>query len=195
MLPVMRNGRRSGVVRTAEVSTRMRSLDAFLHEVAVLFHRMSRAAEELHGQGAMSGGRRSILQELERGPRTVPQMARERSVSRQHIQILVNELTEDGYVERSANPEHKRSPLVHLTPSGSRIVGEMRRRELELLPNLALELQTRDLDGAADTLRKVRRALDGGTWAKQVLRLRRPERSRGAPKTRASRPSYERGGE
>ena len=191
----MRHGRRAAG-RTADVSTRMRSLDAFLHEVAVLFHRMSRAAEELHGQGAMSGGRRSILQELERGPRTVPQMARERSVSRQHIQILVNELGEDGYVGRSTNPEHKRSPLVHLTPSGARIVGEMRRRELELLPNLALELQARDLDGAAETLRKVRRALDGETWTKQVMRVRRPERARPAPKTRTtSRPSYERGGE
>lgn len=168
----------------------MESLDGVLHEVAVLFHRMTRAAEELHGQGAMSGGPRSILQEIRGGPRTVPQMARGRSVSRQHIQMLVNELARDGYVERAANPEHKRSPLVHLTALGRAVVAEMRQREVKVLPNLELGFDRRHLDATAETLRSVRRALDGAVWKTQVHRVRQAERSRRRPATREPRRTY-----
>lgn len=173
-----------------DVEGRMESLDRVLHEIAVLFHRMTRAAEELHGQGAMSGGRRSILQELRGGPRTVPQMARGRSVSRQHIQMLVNELARDGYVDRAANPEHKRSALVNLTPRGRTVVAEMRQREVKLLPNLELGLDRRSLDAAVETLRSVRRALDGAVWKRQVHRVRKAEGSRRRPATRAPRRTY-----
>jgi hypothetical protein len=41
----------------------------------------------------MTAGKRGVLKGLDRlGPQTVPQMARARPVSRQHIQTLVNRL-------------------------------------------------------------------------------------------------------
>lgn len=157
--------------RLAAVDSSLGSLDGLLHETAVLFHRMRQAAEELHGQGEMSGGRRSVLRELERlGPRTVPQMARSRSSSRQHVQMLVNELAADGSVELVSNPAHKRSRLVRLTRRGSSLVDRMNRREARLFPALGLDVTARELASAAATLRRVRNAFDGEAWRRAIRR-------------------------
>lgn len=170
------------------VKARLESLDSLLRETAALFHRMRHAAEELHRQGEMSGGRRGVLGELDRlGSRTVPQMARARSVSRQHIQVLVNGLARDGYVELLPNPEHERSRLVRLTASGRSVVGEMNRREASILPLLNLELTDADLDAAATALRAVRQALDSDAWRRQVRRFQASGRPAGARSGTASR--------
>ena len=61
----------------------------------------------------------AVLQILQRaGSMTVPQIARERSTSRQNIQILVDRLETEGLVKFIDNPAHKRSALVHLTEAG-----------------------------------------------------------------------------
>lgn len=51
-------------------------------------------------------------------PMTVPQVARRLGVSRQHILRLTTEMVNEGLVEWRPNPDHKTSPLVHLTPAG-----------------------------------------------------------------------------
>ena len=62
-------------------------LDDLIQEVTRLFHRLSALTSEIHGGGMTSAGRRAILMELDRaGPRTVPEMAKARPVSRQFIQ-------------------------------------------------------------------------------------------------------------
>ena len=53
------------------------------------------------------------------GPMTVPQIAQQRRVSRQRIQVMVDEYAYDGYLEFTPNPSHKRSKLVNLTQKGS----------------------------------------------------------------------------
>src|SRR5215813_8522065 len=56
-------------------------------EAVSLFHLLRALAARLHGQGEMTAARRGILRGLERlGPQSVPQLARARPVSRQHIQ-------------------------------------------------------------------------------------------------------------
>jgi len=134
-------------------------------DTAALFHRMRKAAEQLHGQGSMSGGRRSILREIDRlGARTVPQMARARPVSRQHIQALVNELLRDGHVGLTENPAHRRSRLVRLTSRGEAVLKEMNRREARALRCLEMSVAETDLEAAAAALRAVRRALESKRW-------------------------------
>ena len=73
---------------------------AVLFDAAVaLFHRLRATAGEVHGQGEPTAGRRGVLRDLSRlGPQTVPQMARRRPVSRQHIQLLVNGLVDTRHV-------------------------------------------------------------------------------------------------
>lgn len=51
---------------------------------------------------------------------TVPQIARRLGVSRQNEQRVVNDLIDGGLAQLVANPDHKTSPLVRLTPEGNR---------------------------------------------------------------------------
>jgi len=144
--------------------------ESVLNETVALFHRLRVVAEQIHRQGAMSAGRRGVLKNLERlGPQTVPQMARARPVSRQHIQTLVNQLTAEGLVELSDNPAHKRSRLVRLTPQGKALVEAMNRREAALLSRLKIGIPEQDLRAASAVLRAVQELFEGVEW-KRLLR-------------------------
>jgi DNA-binding MarR family transcriptional regulator len=146
-------------------------LQAVFDETRLLFHRLRAAAEQVHRQGSMSGGRRGILRDLDRfGPRTVPQMARSRPVSRQHIQTLVNGLAKEGHVEFVDNPAHKRSSLVRLTPRGKDFVDAMNRREQLLLARLKVDVPERDLEAAAAVMRAVRGLFESKQWKRLIER-------------------------
>ncbi len=140
-------------------------LMSVVDETRLLFHRMKVAAEQIHYREGISAGMRGVLMSLDNlGPQTVPQMARARPVSRQHIQILVNSLLETGRVELVDNPAHKRSNLVRLTRSGKRLVVAMNRRELQLLGKLGIDVAAPDLENAAEVLRAVRRLFEHERW-------------------------------
>jgi len=138
----------------------VRALTSVIDETRLLFHRLKLTAESLHRQGETTAGRRGVLQSLQReGPRTVPQLARARPVSRQHIQKLVDPLAEEGLVELVDNPRHKRSKLVRLTNAGRRMVSEIDRRERPVLGALATEFDADELERAAAVLAKLRSLL------------------------------------
>lgn len=50
---------------------------------------------------------------------TVPAIAEMMGMTRQGAQKQVNKLEEDGFLERQANPRHRRSPFYVLTPRGA----------------------------------------------------------------------------
>jgi DNA-binding MarR family transcriptional regulator len=136
-------------------------LDALFAETVALFHQLRVAAEQLHGQGTLTAGRRGVLFELNRlGPRTVPQMARARPVSRQYMQSLVDQLGADELVELDDNPAHKRSRLVRLSGRGKALVDAMHRREMAFLNRLPLEVPPEQLAAAVAVLRTVRELLE-----------------------------------
>ena len=75
------------------------AFNQLINENALLFFRMKVVAQEVHQQGEMSGGKRSLLRLLnESDAQTVPQISRARNVTRQHTQTLINELAEEGMV-------------------------------------------------------------------------------------------------
>lgn len=132
-----------------------------IEETVALSRGLQAAIEELHGGEAPSRGRRALLRDLARlGPQTVPQFARRRSVSRQHVQALVNRLAEAGYVELLANPAHRRSKLVGLTGRGRELVSRLERREGELLAAIEVAEPGEDLRLAAAVLRSLRESLE-----------------------------------
>ena len=136
-------------------------LDVLSREVVGLFHRLRAVAEELHADhGGLSAGHRGVLQSLHReGPHTVPALARMRPVSRQHIQLLVNDLLEQGLVRARPNPGHKRSPLLELTDKGRKRFEAMRQREHRALRQAGLPVSDKELLAAADVLRALREHL------------------------------------
>jgi DNA-binding MarR family transcriptional regulator len=96
----------------------------------------------------------------EEGPKTVPEVARMRSVSRQYIQKLANELIGDGLVEMIRNPSHKRSKRMQLTRKGEREFERLTARLREFLEGMAPEFRSRDLNAATRTIRALRSHLN-----------------------------------
>jgi DNA-binding MarR family transcriptional regulator len=153
------------------------ALMSVVDETRLLFHRMKVVADQIHHREDISAGMRGVLMSLDNlGPQSVPQMARARPVSRQHIQILVNSLLEEGRVELVDNPAHKRSNLVRLTRSGKRLVGAMERREVQLLGQLGIDVAVSDLENAAEVLRAARRMFEGERWQHLVGDTRASQR-------------------
>ncbi len=102
------------------------------------------------------------------GPLSVPQMARARPVSRQHIQVLVNSLADDGLVEAVTNPAHRRSPLFQLTPEGDELVDVMSRREAGVVARLEIGIPDGELRAASAVLREVRKRFEGRRFGRLV---------------------------
>jgi DNA-binding MarR family transcriptional regulator len=137
------------------------SLESLIDEVRLLWNTLVQRGEHLHAAEPISMGMRAVLEFLGRhGPTSVPNIARSRRVSRQHIQVQVNALTQEGCVELRANPAHKRSSLVALTRRGERTLARMREREAAVFAEAEIEASPARLERAARTLRAVREALD-----------------------------------
>lgn len=148
---------------------RHKAVDELTMTAALLFFRMRKAAEEMLGEGEQSSGRRSVLKGLAKaGPQTVPQMARLRAVSRQHIQKLVNGLQTEGLVELIDNPAHKRSKLVKITAAGQSAAEATARREAEILPELSRGIELEDLRTATRVLQRLKAAFEGERWRRLV---------------------------
>lgn len=121
--------------------------------VRSLFHKLGNAVTILHEGSGVSGGMRAVLESvITSGPQTVPQLARIRPVSRQHIQLLVNDLLGMGYVEYRENPAHRRSRLVAATERGQRLFSSFRERETEALSRLPVDVSAKELDAARQVL-------------------------------------------
>jgi DNA-binding MarR family transcriptional regulator len=171
-MPGKKQKRAIGSRRPAEETYRV--VDRFTFEVALLFFRMRTAATQYLGQGRHSTGRRSILKNLAEGPQTVPAMARRRSVSRQHIQKLVDALRADSLVRTRPHPTDRRSRLVVLAPKGAAFLEELHAREVQLFAQLADGLSLDRLEKATEMVQEVRTRLESRKWDRLVARRPRP---------------------
>jgi DNA-binding MarR family transcriptional regulator len=141
------------------------ALDDLVREVRLTFHQLRAAAEGLHGvDSGVTAAHRGVLESLYReGPRTVPELARARPVSRQHIQTLVNRLLELRLVRTVPNPAHKRSVLLELTPAGRTRFEDMKRRERDLLAEVARSIPESQSRRTTRSLRQLRDLLAART--------------------------------
>ena len=104
----------------------------------------ARAIEPGLREHGLTVGMRAVLEVLaEGGPMTVPRIAGLLDVSRQAAQRLVTELHSAAHVRLTANPRHRRSQLVELTPRGAHAFAGLRDEEAERLASLAPELSDR----------------------------------------------------
>jgi DNA-binding MarR family transcriptional regulator len=132
-------------------------VEALADEVRLLYHALVRLAGALHGALRVTAPMRAVLEFLQaRGPAPVPNIARSRGVSRQHIQTIVNELLSEGLVELRDNPAHRRSCLVALTAVGDATIAAIRDTERAVLGDAFSDVDTADVRAATQTLRAVR---------------------------------------
>ena len=130
-------------------------------EVRLLEHQLIRTAATLHADLDVTIPGRAVLEFLRRaGPASVPEIARARLVTRQHIQGIVDTLLDTGYVERATNPAHRRSALITLTASGAELIALVQQREDAFLESRLVGIDGADVIAATRLLAAVRGALD-----------------------------------
>ena len=91
----------------------------------------------------------------EHGPITVPQIAIKRKVSRQRIQVMVDEYAHDGYLALNVNPVHKRSKLVNLTAAGKTELDKLSQSIFSYLEQNSAAFEKEELETTLGVLEKL----------------------------------------
>ena len=113
------------------------------------------AADTLVADLGLTSARWQVLSRLREEPSTVSRVARRMGLSRQGVQKLADRLVADGFVEVRPNPDHKRSPLLRLTPRGQRTLDEARRRQEAWADRVGRDLAADDMAAACRALGNV----------------------------------------
>jgi DNA-binding MarR family transcriptional regulator len=141
--------------------TKVDKMTALTGAVRAVFNRLKALGDALHGDLEVTAAMRAVMETLaDHGPMTVPQIARTKGVTRQHIQLLADALVAGGLAAVRENPAHRRSPLIALTEKGRRIFGRMRERESPIVEELATAFDARDLERASAVLVRLSALLD-----------------------------------
>lgn len=139
-------------------------LQASVHRAHRLLFRLE---ETVCSDSGITPGQRRILERLvQSGARTVPDLAREEGVSRQHVQVQVNHLLDEGLVRSKPNEAHRRSYLMQATPSGKKVLTRIRSKEQAVFREL--EGPRRGANTAAQTLDRLTEAIEAWSEEEQV---------------------------
>lgn len=136
------------------------NVEELVRQVSTAAYRFAAAADRICRELGVTGAMRDVLTVIASSDpsATVPQIARELAVSRQHVQTLVDKLWERGLTSFVPNPVHARSQLVKLTSKGRIVAQTIREGELELIAGLAADLPS-DAATAVAVLRRLNAAL------------------------------------
>jgi DNA-binding MarR family transcriptional regulator len=141
--------------------TKAERMTALTAAVRAVFNRLKALGDDLHGDLEVTAAMRAVMETLAaEGAMTVPQIARLKGVTRQHIQLLADALAEAGLAVVKENPAHRRSSLIALTDKGKRTFTKMRAREVPVVANIATEFDAQDLDRATALLTRLAARLE-----------------------------------
>lgn len=132
-----------------------------------LFQQLRATSDELLNGTGINASQRAVLEFLnQHQPQTVSNMAREKTVSRQHIQTVVNDLLQLDLVQTQDNPAHKRSPLISMTEQGKKLFKKTIREEMKVLDAISAELNEKDIATSIRTLNALNDYLQSAEWKK-----------------------------
>lgn len=132
-----------------------------------LFQQLRAASDELLEGTGINASQRAVLEFLhQHQPQTVSNMARERTVSRQHIQTVVNDLLSLNLVQSKENPAHKRSPLISITNQGKKLFKQITQKEKKVLEAMATEFNEKNIATSIRTLNAINDYLTSDQWKK-----------------------------
>ena len=128
-----------------------------------LFRALSqRASENLEGFG-ISVADRAVMEFLYPDRMlTVPEIAEQYKVSRQHVQVTVNSLLEHRLVQAKENPRHKRSPLIMLNARGRKLFGAVLKKDEEAIKLLFSCISKNNVRTTQQTLQHLLNELNRG---------------------------------
>jgi DNA-binding MarR family transcriptional regulator len=138
----------------------MNSDDAAVDALPLLIADIFQAAGALRRQGDLNAGaagqtqaRWQVLSVLSEGDWTVPRVARRLGITRQGVQRVADILEADGLVTMDPNPDHERSPLLHLTSAGRDTLAQITQEARLWHQHTGAGLDPDDIDRARHVLR------------------------------------------
>ncbi len=118
-----------------------------------LFRAMGQYANSYLEEMGVSAPERAVMEFISRSHNSsVPEIARAYNVSRQHVQVSVNALTQKGLVTTEENPNHKRSPLIALSSKGRRLFKKITVRDQAAIKLLLKNVNSADRKQTRRTL-------------------------------------------
>jgi DNA-binding MarR family transcriptional regulator len=132
------------------------------------FRELAAAADRDLSRLGITVSDRALLEFLakERGPVTLSELARRRSVSRQHIHQSLRRLPEPAWVTARPDPEDRRSLLLRLSPRGRAFWRKVRAADAAFFARIATRLPKREVRSAVEALRHLRDVLGAGEEAR-----------------------------
>lgn len=144
-----------------QLMSKAEKMTALTQAVRGVFNRLKAVGDQLHADLGVTTATRAVMETLaEAGPMTVPQIAKLKGVTRQHIQLLADALCEAEFAVVKENPAHKRSLLIVLTEKGKRTFAKIGGREAPVIVELARAFGAEELERATQVLERLGTALD-----------------------------------
>lgn len=126
---------------------------ALIREVRTCFNLLKGLSDDLIADLGINASLRAVMESLAEGDaQTVPDIAKSKGVSRQHIQVNMDGLLAKGLAQSRNNPAHKRSPLYALTSAGEEVFAKVRQRETVILTRLSQTLDSESLEAGGKAL-------------------------------------------
>jgi len=137
-----------------------RATEDLIWEVRRLFRELGQAADAVLAPLGITAAERAVLEFLvkEKEPITLSEIARKRSVSRQHIHQTLSRLNQE-WIDRSTDPSDARSVSLSLSAKGHDFWNRIRVADVELLERIERSLRAKEARAATATIRKIREAL------------------------------------
>jgi len=108
-----------------------------------------------------SPSRWQVLGAAREEPRTVSQIGRRMGLTRQGVQRVANMLVRDRMADFVPNPDHRRSPILRLTPRGADVLARINAAQAVWSNEMTEGLRLPDLEAAVRAIREVTERLKG----------------------------------
>ena len=131
-------------------------------EMARLQGRVTSLFDQVHEESGLKSMEEIVLTAIFEAdtPPTVPQIGRSLGHPRQVIQRAVNDLADEGFIERLTNPDHKRAPLLAVTTKGEKLKQRTDAIALSIAERFLQHVNSATCTELAIELRAVRKALE-----------------------------------
>jgi DNA-binding MarR family transcriptional regulator len=128
-----------------------------------LFRALSETADDYLKDDNLTAADRAVMEFLYPNEMlSVPSLAGRYRVSRQHVQVTINQLRSIGLVRAEPNPQHKRSQLFRLSELGRETFAEIRHNEAAVVRKLFADLDRKDIDATRRLLQSLLTRCESG---------------------------------
>ena len=137
-----------------------KAFEALIFEIFRTYNRLNAVGDTLSEEFGLSSARWRVLGSACREPKTTSAIARERGLTRQSVQEIVNSLINDGLAELKENANHKRAKLVAPTDVGRAAIRRVNEKSVDWQNHIADAATVSDIQITIRTLVRLRSRLE-----------------------------------